>query len=150
LKLRLVVVGVLCVAAISLLTEAASATRHASQKLIAISDSHMKWTTCGKNCLQGIDSIDSISVTIRGNALVLGEVLSRADSKTIFEEKSVVLSNAADGYGGQNALSWVAREMKVWERYPTPFQAREQFNGDQFTFGGWSGDGSLALMVVFG
>jgi hypothetical protein len=99
--------------------------------------------------MQGIDSIDSISATIRGNTLVLGEGLSEADTKTIFEEKSVVLSNVADGYGGQNALSWVAREMKVWEISPTPFQAGVTLNGDQFTFGGWAGDGSLALRVVF-
>jgi hypothetical protein len=148
LRLRLVA-GVLCSAAISLLPSGASASGQASQKLIAISDSHMMWTTCGKNCMQGIDSIDSISATIRGNTLVLGEVLGLADSKAIFEEKSVVLSNAAD-YGGQSALSWVAREMKVWEKSAAPFQASVKFNGDQFTFGGWAGDGSLALMVVFG
>lgn len=150
MRLRSLVVGVLFCAAASLLPTVAMASVAAPRKLIGISDSQMKWTSCGKSCVQGIDLVDSISATIHGNTLVLGEELSHSDSKTILEENSVLLSRAVGGYGGVIALAWAAREMKVWVSSSAPFQTSEKFNGNTFTFGGWAGDGSLALTVVFG
>ncbi len=146
----LLVVSILSSVAISLLPVAASASVPATQKALATADTHMQWTSCGERCVQGNDSIDSISVTIRDNYLVLSEVLSDADFKSTLEEKSIVLWKVTDGYGGQSAISWVAREMRVWMRSPAPFEASMKSDGDQFTFTGWAGDGSLALAVVFG
>lgn len=149
-RVRLVVLGIVFSAAVSLLPGVTSASERPPQKLIAISDSHMKWASCGRNCVQGIDSRDSISAVVRANVVVLGEVLRYGDSKAILDENSTVLSTTTDGYGGDSALSWVAHEMKVWVDSSAPFQARRRFDGDEFTFGGWAGDGSLALTIEFG
>lgn len=150
MRLRPVIVGLSSSMAVSLLPTIAMAAVLAPQKLLASADSQMKWANCGKNCVQGIDSIDSISAVIRGSTLILGEQLSQTDSKSILEEDSALLSMAVKNYGGPKALVWAVQEMKVWVSSSAPFEASEKFNGNTFTFDGWSGDASVALAVTFG